>query len=339
MKMNDDYKVIRKTTELITEHLDYTRIQQTQPDIEVAIIQAYKASENKLLNHIGEKVKSIGTITDLVNCFRFTCQGFYVLGSRADLLESSLVVTHKDELEILEETIKKDIFDDFKKPWQLEYPLSNDPIIGGITFDRLFDPDEYDRKALASMLLLEYLIDGNYTGLNIGDVLYDIQYSSCISPLLDKNWIKRPLIGYFNEGTDYIFESTNKKFITIFAKALRNILNRDNSLEAIQIKKYLHNQLLTAWGRSNYSDALKVYIEIEALIAESKSGQELTLAFIGKLDSCKNFAVKRHYATDMIAYEINYESLVALSNMLKTLGLDDLQEASYFIDMVQVLNE
>lgn len=339
MKARDDYKIFTKVTELINEHLDYTKIQQMTPDVEVAIIKAYKSCENELLIYVDKQIRGIDTITDLVNCFRSTCYGFHALGSRSDLLESKLLGTRKEEIEILEGTIRKGIFNDFGKSWETEDPLDNIPTIGEITFDRLFDPNEYDRKALASMLLLDYVIDDNYTGLNIGGVIYDLQYGSCISPLLDKDWIKRPLIGYFTEDYNYVFEGINKKFTSIFVKVLRNLLNRDTSLETIQIKKYLHNILLTAWGRSNYSDALTVYLEIEALIAESRTRQGLTLPFIGTLNSCKNFAVKRHYDTDTIVYKINYESLQALSDMLKSLGLDGLQEASYFIDMVMGLEK
>ena len=339
MKMNDDYKVIRKTTELINEHLDYTKIQQMTPDVEVAIIKAYKASENELLAYVDGQVRDIDTIPNLVNCFHYTCQALQALGLRADLLENKLLDIPKKETRALEEAVNKDMSGNNWRPWPLEDHLANLPTMGEVTFDRLFDSSFYDKKALTSIMLLDHIINNAYAGLDIGNVMYDLLYGSCIDPLLDRSWVKRPLIGYFTEDCNYIFDIANKKFVSIFGKALNNLLNRDNSLEAIQMKQYLHNQLLTVWGGSSLADALTVYNEIEKLIAENRTSQGLTVTFIKDLDYCKDFAVKKHYDIGAVTYEIDYKGLQALSDMLKALGLDGLQEASYFIDMVKVLNE
>lgn len=223
--------------------------------------------------------------------------------------------------------------------WAPEDHLSNLTTMGGITFDRLYSHEVYDRMALTSLTLLDHVISNDHSGLDITNVLYHSLFDSCIDPLLDKNWVKRPLIGYFTEDCDYISDIANKKFVSMFGKSLNDLLNRDNSLESIQMKQYLHRQLLAAWGGSGLADTLPVYNEIEKLIAATRTGQGLTTTFVKSLEHCKNFAIRKYYDIDTITYGIDYEGLQALSDMLRTLGLDDLQEASYFIDMVTGLEK
>lgn len=336
MQNRDKYEILTKATELIYNHMSWDK---TKQDADNTIAVSYKVAENDLLGHIESQVESINTIADLVECFYYSCCGIQALGLRSDLLEKKLIGTYKDGAQILIDAVYKYTLNENSDPWELAHPMTSEIDIGVNTFKEPFSLEVPHKRALAAMVLLDYAMNGNYEGLDIGNTIFDLSYGSCIAPLLKDNWTKRSIVGYYIHGHDFIFKDANKKFISLFAKTLKELLSKEQSILALQIKQYLHNIVVVAWSDYGYVDALTVYVEVENLIIESKSSLGITGQFVESLQYCKGFALKKHYDTDTVSYEIDHRGLKSLIDMLKALGLEDLQEAIHFIDMVKAFNE
>lgn len=341
MNNKNNYQIMSKVVELIEEHLDIEAIQQSEQGAELTISMAYKATETELLSYLEKEARGIDTITDLINFFYHSCRGFALLGMRADLIVERLVGPRKKESTILKDAINKDLYNNS----QWNYFGLGDPLaeINELTADdnyrSQFIPSVTDKRSLVAMILLDHVLKGNYEGLNIGGALYDLSYNSCIAPLLQGYWVNRSIVGFYNEEHNFILKNINKGFITLFSSALNNLLNRESSLLALQIKQYLHDFVVTAWSDYSCIDAIGVYIEVEALIMKVKSKETITSDFVEQLQYCKGFTLIKHYDTNIVEYKLNLQGLQSLVAMLDELGLSELQEASHYIALVKSISE
>ena len=340
MNNKNNYQIMSKVVELIEEHLDIEAIQQSEQGTELAISKSYKIAENQLLSHLEKEVRGIDSITDLINCFYDSCRGFALLGMRANLIEESLIGPRKRESTILKDAVNKDLYSN-----QWNYLSLGDPLteINEFTADNNYRnqyiPSISDKRSLAAMILLDYVLKGNYEGLNIGSALYDLTYSSCISPLFKDYWGKRSIVGFYDDEHNFNLKNINKGFIALFSNTLNSLLNRENSLLALQIKQYLHDFVVTAWSDYNPIDALGVYIEVETLITKVKAKETITLEFVEQLQYRKGFTLIKHYDTNIVEYKLDLQGLQSLATMLDKLGLSELQEVSHYINLVKSISE
>ncbi|MSU02337.1 hypothetical protein [Tissierella pigra] len=323
--------IVTTAAELIDKNLDYKNLKSNH-DKEEALIRAYKRAEQDLMAYIGKQIKSVTTIPELVDCFYHSCYGFGALGRRADLLEEKLIGLQKTPASALDRAITKYV-DPFVNYLGFD-PLPLPKVGDGLLHD-WYQPDQTDWRALASMPLLDYLLQGEYEGLRIGDILSDLIYGTCMSPMLELNWRKRSLVGYYDTGYIYKLDISNKTFIQLFSSSLNKLLENNKSIDALQVKEHMHRMLLKGWTDNHLHDPLTLYADIEKLIDKHKANVTITAEFVGKLMTFDIFAVRKSYDSNFVGYELDYKGLDALADMLKNLGLDNLQGASNYISMVE----
>ena len=315
--MNDKFNLLKKANTLINEHLNFDKLKVIKHDTEVAIIQGYNQVEKEFLTYIEKTVRDIDSISNLTNSFYYSCSGFKKLGRSMDNLMESLVDT-KQTCSILGRDANL-----YHGQWGFD------------TLDLDYQtPSDVDKRALAAMVVLDLFTTGSYQALSAEAALGDLVHISCIAPLLDSKWEKRPLIGYFGEDYRYRIKETNNKFVTIFSTALKRLINKDTSLEVLQIKDILHGQLLSAWTDCTVVNPFVLYVELERLIGQSSMG--VNIDTVNEL-IFGSFAVTKDYNSDGVAYKLNYRGLECLADTLKNLELDVLQTAEKFISLIDGL--
>lgn len=318
--------------ELINKHLDYDKLKSTH-EIGESLINAYGKAEQDLMAYVGKQAKSAGTIAELVNCFYYTCYSFDALGKRADLLEEKLIGPQKTPAIALDRAVHKDI-DRYSNEWIGFESLPLTKVGDGLLHD-WYQPDITDWRALAAMPLLDYLMKGNYESLKLGEMLSDLTYGTCLSPLLKSSWCKRSLVGYYDTGFVYRLDIPNKAFISLFSSVLQKILDRDTTMDALQIREYMHQMLLKGWSDNHIHDPITLYADIEKIIDKHNSRDIITSDFVDSLATYEIFALRKSYDKNFVGYAVDYKGLKALASMLKDLGLDNLQGASHFISMIE----
>lgn len=318
--------------ELIEKYLDYETIQKNDNIVDT-ITKSYQIAEQDLMTYVGKQAKKAENISELVNCFYYACHGFGALGSRADRLESKLIGQQKAPAVSLDNAVRKDV----------DLDIFGNDLYG---FDRLDlpgvriindwqKPDEVDWQALAVIPILDYLLQGNYDALRIGDMLSGLTQNSCLTPLLDHFWNKRSLVGYFDIGYLYKLDISNKTFVKIFSDALTRLL--DDSIDSLQIREHMHHILLKGWSDNYLFSPLNLYSDLEKLIDRYRANGSIETDLIGSMMTYDIFAIKKAYTPGFAGYELDIQGLNALADMLRDLGLENLQGASQYINMIESL--
>lgn len=348
MKQMDRFKILGTATELMAKHMQVSVIKHLKGvDIEPALTKAYKTAETALLAYIRQQVAPIKTVSALVDSFKDSCFGLGALGMRQDLMRKKLLGSPKNGQQAFADAIDKgtksepipciagfageSILDDEIDNLSAHY-LSSDAFS-----DNFFAHINHDTnsKALAFMLLLDY----GYAGIDLSAVVADIKYSSCLKAITDKSWAERSLAGYHTEDDDvYVSDVINPEFIGIFASKLKVLLAQNSTSEsaeyfqALQIKQYLHKQVITAFAGFADVSPIEVYGDINRLIVAPEG---ITQVAFNDVHYSTRFAVTRRYGSCGVRFEINLEALQSLVDTLKALGLGDLPEVAVFIGKVR----
>lgn len=344
MIKKDNLKILETATELMTKHLQVSAIEQVKGvDLEQSLTKAYKSVETALLTHIRQQVAQIKTILALSDSFVDSCYAFGALGLRNDLIRTKLLGETKSGKVAFCEAIEKDTRDfltfiacesegfDNQNAYNLAYDAYEINFLAHLNHTT-------NTKALAVTVLLDY----GYTGINIGTVMQDLKFSSCLKAILDKNWAERSLAGYFDEDDVYVPNIVKPEFISIFAGKLKGLLAQSTPESAdyfqkLQIKQYLHQQVISGFTMFCDVNPVEVYHEIDRLIAASKTNNGITQVVVEDGNFNLEFAVTKKYSSHGISYEINLEALQALSSLLEVLGLGDLPEVALIIGKIRAI--
>jgi hypothetical protein len=348
MKNTDRFTIFKKSTELL-DKMDLGMADQRSKGIslEVSLETMYVKTKQELISHIKKQVAQIESITELTDCLTDSCYSFAGLGMRQDLLRIKLTGASKNGQEAMCDAIIKDT-----KPETsigLDW-LACDHSEQSLTQEarnlcqEAFDnncfslyPENTNDKALAFIYFIDRL-RGYNCNLDLTPVALDFQYFSCLKVILGKNWATRPLVGYFDDGGDYVMQGTDSDFIGIYANKLRELLSqagvkRCEHFQSLQIKRYVEEQIIQAYAGNNSTRPLLVYAEIERLIAARDKG--ITAEDYEDATYSNGFAITKRYDTSGMTYEINTEGLQALADLLESLELNELQEINVIIDKIK----
>ena len=340
MKQIDRYGILKKSTELLGK-MDIGIADQRSKGItlEVSLDMVYKTAEKSLLAHTKQAVAQIKMIAELTDAFVDSCFGFGAVGMRIDLLRRKLLGASNSGQVSFCEVIEKDTqikqatwgdgfpFSDNEPEYLNAYNLSNE----AFESYHCYILSDADKGALAFVYLLYYMKEYS-CNLNLEVAAIDLQYNSCFKVISNKNWAKRSLAGYFGEDGTYSSVGVNLEFIGIFGQAFRNLLDKSKDyFEALQIKQYLHEQLIKVYADSNGATPIEVYVEIEKLMTAYKHPKGITQSDYEDELYSGTFAVTKRYNASGLTYELNIEGLLALAEILEALGLGGLQEVNVYI--------
>lgn len=342
MKQTEDkFYILKNSIELLEKHMALDTVDQRSKGIspDVSLELRYNDAFTALMLLIKKQISQIRTIPDLQYAFRDSVYGVAALGLRQDLLHNTLLGETKSGQTALCDAIKKDIDTDSQPIWGMglgccdnSSHMAMDLSIEAFAASTIIDSG--DRKALALMILLDYTINNGYKGLDIVKAIGDLEYSSCLKHIIADDWSKRSLVGYYESYT-YVIDGANKEFIGLFATKLKELLAKEQSAQVLQIKQYLHEQVIVAWSGDNFVKPLDVYMEIEELIAASKTSANITGEIADSFLGVKDFAVHTRFGESGVSYEVNAEGLTAFVELLEALGLGDLQEVSMTIGKIR----
>lgn len=333
----DGFKFLSISTDLINKHMAYKDMEQIKGDKESSILKAYKMAESSLLSHIRQEVQQFTDIDSLTLCYRDACYGLGALRLRYDLLKDKLVKGKGTGSEALKEAIDDGVVTDDKFPeWGcLGNNHKSDNLIQEAFDTPLITPYETDKKALATMILLDFISGNNYKGLKFVSVLTDIEYG-CTKYLLEGATKDSNVIGYY-DGYEFNIDIANKEFIRIFSDALKKLLSQSESVQVLEMLQYLQEQVIIAWTRHGIVRPFEVYNEVEKLLDAYKTPHGITYEIENELVYSGRFAVHTRYSETGVHYELNTNGLKAFVYLLHALGLSTLQEVSMLIDKIKAV--
>jgi len=334
-KKADKYGILKKTINIL-EKMDLGTVTERAKDtsIETALELTYKNATSELISYISKKVHQITDIDNLARCFRDCCYAFGALGLRYDLLKENLTGKQRSEAEILKEAIEYDLVD-YTPEWGI--CCSGNNIRSTLSVDA-FEDNTYgdiDKRALVSMVLLDYILSNGYDGLDIATVMRSDMIYGCIRYLLE-GAENRSIIGYI-ESWKYHSDGADRGFIKLFAEKLKSLLTVQESVQVIEMLQYLQEQVIMAWTGSSMTRSIIVYNEIERLIDASRSSTIVDYELYRDLIYIRDFAVTKRYNHNGMLYELNCEGLVAFADLLDALGLRELQEVAHIIDKIRAV--
>lgn len=341
MSRNADFMILNTSTELIGKHMNLTSFEQHKgADLEPSLIKAYKTAETALMVHIKQEVQQIKDIDILTQFFRESCYAIGALSLRYNLVKKKLIgkpSTGAEELKkAIEEGIEED--DDYycfphfgtRCGNSKGFGLSNEAFEHGV-----FGACETDKRALVTMVLLDFVLSTGYTGLKVATVVADLEFS-CAKMLFDDATKDMSVIGYY-EGYDFVFDHANKEFIGLFAGTLKKLMAQTESAQVLEMKQYMQDQVILAWTGSSITKPMEVYTEIEKLISTNKTSKEVAPDVVNDLIHSRDFAVYKRFSSAGVRYELNAEGLKAFADLLEVLGLSDLQEVPIISDKIRAV--
>lgn len=340
MNRTEGYGILKKSTELLGK-MDIGIADQRSKRLSLQML--YKTAESELLTYIKKQVAQVTSLKSLTDAFVDACFGLGALGMRQDLIHRKLVEASKSGQEALQEAIEKDTqtkqptwgdglpFSEGEPDYLNAYNLSNEAYE---SYPYLISSDA-NKKALSFVFLLYYVQEYS-CDFDLTVAAMDLQYNSCFKVISNKYWAERCLAGYFSDEGTYNNEGANHEFLSIFGQAFRNLLDKSKDyFEALQIKQFLHEQIIKVYADSNGATPLEVYVEIEKLMTTNKRPKGITQADYEAALYSSTFAVTKRYEASGLTYELNIEGLKVLAELLEALELGGLQEVNVYMGKVK----
>lgn len=197
-----------------------------------------------------------------------------------------------------------------------------------VIYSKEYSTADADKTALASVMLPNYLYSRDYDGLYYYETIkgaVDCAYREEIMIVGE-----HPIMDLRENVWEFKFE--DRQFVGIFATGLIDLLVEDKSVLGLEMRGLVNGLLVAAWTGITWATVFDVYAELEKVLTADKT--KISAELVNDSIYIKDFAVVCEYYKDRIYYRVNTEALEVLANMIKDLGLEQLDENKIILKLI-----